>query len=349
MSKLSRGGLDRDMTRCDQAVCRSGPRNQDAPGAGDRPVLESANTVTNMKVESFDERSGSLGKVDREADGRPGHPPGRLPRVAESTNRSPAVIGLIRRARRALPGDPDFGDRLSDEGFGGPQAAARATYRLLGDSAAASREVGLATRQVWQALAGRGTRQPANREITLVFTDLVGFSSWALVAGDGATVKLLRQVAQVVEPPLLAAGGQVVKRMGDGIMAVFPDPITAVRAVRMASSALKLVDVEGYTPAMRVGIHAGRPQRIGPDWLGVDVNVAARVMESAGKGGVHISGPALEQISEDQLGALGVTVKRVRRPVFSHRPSGIPADISMYRLETRRQSPAAPVPNGDPP
>ncbi len=296
-----------------------------------------------MKVEPLDGRSGSLGKVDREANRRPGHPPGRLPGAAESANHSPAVVGLIRRARRALPGDPDFGDRLSANGFGGPQAAARATYRLLGDSAAASREVGLATLQVWQALAERVTRKPANREITLVFTDLVGFSSWALVAGDGATLKLLRQVAQVVEPPLLAAGGQVIKRMGDGLMAVFPDPITAIRAVRAASSALKSVEVEGYTPAMRVGIHTGRPQRIRSDWLGVDVNVAARVMESAGKGGIHISGPTLEQISEDQLDALGVTVKRVRRPVFSHRPSGIPADISMYRLETRRQLPAAPV------
>jgi class 3 adenylate cyclase len=296
------------------------------------PALESANTVTNMKVEPFDERSGSLGTVDRETDRRSGHPPGRVPGAAEcpkSTNHSPAVIGLIRRARRALPG--------------GPQTAARATYRLLGDSEAAWREFGLATLQVWQALAKRVIRQRANREVTLVFTDLVGFSSWALVAGDDATLKLLRQVAQVVEPPLLAAGGQVVKRMGDGIMAVFPDPITAIRAVRTASSALKLVEVEGYTPAMRVGIHTGRPQRIGSDWLGVDVNVAARVMESAGKGGIHISGPTLEQISEDHLDALGVTVKRVRRPVFSHRPSGVPTDISMYRLETRRQLPAAPV------
>ncbi|MDT7720404.1 MAG: hypothetical protein QOE94_1415 [Mycobacterium sp.] len=304
---------------------------------GDCPALESANTVTNMKVEPFDERSGSLGTVDRETD------------CPKSTNHSPGVIGLIRRARRALPGDPDFGDQLSAKGFGGPQTAARATHRLLGDSEAAWRAVGLATLQVWQALAERVTRQPANREVTLVFTDLVGFSSWALVAGDDATLKLLRRVAQVIEPPLLAAGGQVVKRMGDGIMAVFPDPITAIRAVRTASSALKLVEVEGYTPAMRVGIHTGRPQRIGSDWLGVDVNVAARVMESAGKGGIHISGPTLEQISEDHLDALGVTVKRVRRPVFSHRPSGVPADISMYRLETRRQLPAAPWPNGDPP
>ena len=34
----------------------------------------------------------------------------------------------------------------------------------------------------------------------------------------------------LVEPPLLDAGGHIVKRMGDGIMAVFADPLTAVRA-----------------------------------------------------------------------------------------------------------------------
>jgi class 3 adenylate cyclase len=58
---------------------------------------------------------------------------------------------------------------------------------------------------VWQTLAERVNGHPTNREVTIVFTDLVGFSSWALRAGDDTTLGLLRQVAQVVEPPLLAA------------------------------------------------------------------------------------------------------------------------------------------------
>jgi class 3 adenylate cyclase len=62
----------------------------------------------------------------------------------------------------------------------------------------------------------------------VVFTDLVGFSEWALGAGDDAMLRLLRWVAQVVDPSLIEAGGQVVKRMGDGIMAVFPDPVSAI-------------------------------------------------------------------------------------------------------------------------
>ena len=263
-----------------------------------------------------------------------------------STNHSPGVVAFIRRARRALPGDPDFGDPLSAAGVGGPSAAARAADRLL-ERDAASREVSLAGLQVWQALTERVSGKPANREVTLVFTDLVGFSSWALKAGDDATLKLLRRVAQVVEPPLLEAGGHIVKRMGDGTMAVFADPSTAVRAVRTSIDAVKSVEVEGYTPRMRAGVHTGRPQQIGSDWLGVDVNIAARVMERATKGGLVVSQTTMDGISEEDFEALGMSAKRMRKLVFSAKQDGVPADLAMYRLKTRRESAAEDEEDGD--
>jgi len=265
----------------------------------------------------------------------------------KNTNHSPSVVAFLRRARRALPGDPEFGDPLSASGVGGPSAAARAADRLLRREAA-SREVSLGALQVWQALTERVSGRPANREATLVFTDLVGFSGWSLSVGDDATLKLLRRVSQVVEPPLLEAGGQIVKRLGDGIMAVFAQPVTAVRAAIAAREAVKAVDVDGYTPRMRVGIHTGRPQRIGSDWLGVDVNIAARVMERATKGELVVSQATLDGISDEDFTSLGVEAKRVRRQVFTAKQDGVPADFIMYRLKTRRQLPAGVDEDGDP-
>jgi class 3 adenylate cyclase len=275
-------------------------------------------------VESIDERSGPQSSG----------PMGWL----KSTNHSPAVIAFLRRARRALPGDPEFGDPLSADGVGGPRAAARAADRLL-EREAASREVSLGALQVWQALTERVSGKPANREVTLVFTDLVGFSAWSLSVGDEATLRLLRRVSQVVEPPLLEAGGHIVKRMGDGIMAVFSEPLTAVRAAIAARDAMKAVDVDGFTPRMRVGIHTGRPQRIGSDWLGVDVNIAARVMARATRGELVVSAATLERISDEDFASLGVTAKRLRRQVFTAKQDGVPPDFTMYRLKTRRQLP----------
>jgi class 3 adenylate cyclase len=154
-----------------------------------------------------------------------------------------------------------------------------------------------------------------------------------LQAGDDATLKLLRRVARAVEPPLLDAGGHIVKRMGDGIMAVFADPLVAVGAVLAAKRALRSVEVGGYKPRMRVGIHTGRPQRLASDWLGVDVNVAARVMERATRGGVMVSSATLDELSQVDLEALGVTAKRVHRPVFAGKTPGLPADLAIYRLK----------------
>jgi class 3 adenylate cyclase len=299
-----------------------------------------------VDVESFEERIGA--QEQRDSGASPAEPStagfsaGSPLGWLKSTNHSPAVIAFIKRARRALPGDPEFGDPLSAAGVGGPRAAARAADRLL-DRDAASREVSLAGLQVWQALTERVSGQPAYGEVTLVFTDLVGFSDWSLRAGDDATLTLLRRVAQVTEPPLLAAGGHIVKRMGDGTMAVFSDAGTAVSAVLRALEAVRTVEVGGYTPHMRAGIHTGRPQRIGSDWLGVDVNIAARVMDRATKGGLVVSQSTLEQIGEDDFEALGVTVKRIRKQLFSPKIAGVPDDLAMYWVKIRRE-----LPGGDP-
>jgi class 3 adenylate cyclase len=303
------------------------------------PVFETAAYRGAVDAEPHDDRSAGVGEIERAPEAAPTSARSTGPLAwLKDTNHSHDVIGFIRRARRALPGDPDFGDPLSADGDGGPRAAARAADRLL-EHDAATREVSLATLQVWQALTERVSGRPANREVTLVFTDLVGFSDWSLAAGDDATLRLLRRVAQVMEPPLLASGGHIVKRMGDGVMAVFSDPTTAVHSVITALEAVKTVEVDGYTPRMRAGVHTGRPQRIGSDWLGIDVNIAARVMERATRGGLVVSQSTLERIPEDEFDGLGVTAKRIRKQLFAPKIAGVPEDLAMYRLRIRRDLP----------
>lgn len=330
-------------------LCRSGVclirRRADGRGvhhdSGRCPPLPPPPTLVDVELGPYP-ASGEAEQIpDPAATGKPSVSIQAAAQWLRSKNQSPAVVNLVRRVRRVLPGDPDFGDPLSTAGDGGPRAAARAAGRLLGDSYKASREVSLGALQVWQALTEAISRRPANPEVTLVFTDLVGFSSWSLLAGDDATLTLLRRVAQAVEPPMLDVGGQVVKRMGDGIMAVFDDPLVAIGAALAAREAVKSVEVEGYRPRMRVGIHTGRPQRLGSDWLGVDVNIAARVMERATKGGVLVSGVTLERVAPTDLAALGVVAKRVHRPVFGPKTAGIPAELAIYRLKTARDLSAA--------
>ncbi|QDQ99397.1 adenylate/guanylate cyclase domain-containing protein [Tomitella fengzijianii] len=251
---------------------------------------------------------------------------------ARRLDRSPQLVGLVRRARRVLPGDQGFGDPLSVAGDGGARAVARVAERVFPDSAGASREAGFAALQVWQAVREWSGRGEGDAEVTLVFTDLVAFSSWALGAGDEATLRLLRSVAGAVEPEIVARGGRVVKRMGDGLLADFRTPERALDAVVAARAALRHVDADGYRPVIRVGIHSGHPRRMGGDWLGVDVNIAARMMEAGRDGNVVVSEVVRDALDPQWLLDQGLRLKEHRR-FFLNRARGVPDDLRMYRVE----------------
>jgi adenylate cyclase len=231
---------------------------------------------------------------------------GRLARLREAAVRMdshPALLGAVEKLRQRAPGDARFGDRISTAENKAAALVARGVSALEPSRPSALHEVGLGALQVWQSLAESAGRGRGEREVTIVFTDLVGFSSWALQAGDEAALELLRAVGDVVEEAFFAAGGRIVKRLGDGVMVVFDEPADAVAAALDAQAAPAQVEVEGYVPAMRVGIHHGRPRKVGGDYLGVDVNVAARVAEQAGGGEVLVSEPTWERVDGASLTA----------------------------------------------
>jgi adenylate cyclase len=237
-----------------------------------------------------------------------------------------AGIAVARRLRRALPGDAGFGDPLSTAGRDTAGAVARAADRVLDDRPRVSKEIGLGALQVWQAVAERAGRGRGDRELTLLFTDLAGFSSWSLKAGDEATLQLLREVATALEPPVVARGGRVVKRLGDGIMATFLEPQHAFDAVVEARERIADVHAEGFRPRLRAALHTGRPKAIGDDYLGVDVNIAARLVERAGPDEVLVSDVALSGLDPER-----VVARRKKSFSFSS-PKGVPSDMVVYAV-----------------
>lgn len=226
-------------------------------------------------------------------------PPPLRHRVTAALRRAdtnPRLVGAARDARSRLPGDERYGDPLSTAGAEPAHLLGQRIATLNVDRQSAVRELGLGALQVWQALSEAQGRGHGNEEVSILFTDLVDFSSWALEAGDGRTVELLRRVAAAVEPCVAANGGTLVKRMGDGHMAAFPDAAGAVAAACGACAAVERIELAGHSPRLRAGIHAGRPRRLGGDYFGVDVNVAARVGAAAGPGEVLISATVRERL-----------------------------------------------------
>src|SRR3954454_23217896 len=185
-------------------------------------------------------------------------------RLAEALRRLDADPRLQRAARALrgrLPGDELYGDPLSVAGDDPAGVLGRRLAALSAQRPSALREVGFGALQVWQTVSEAQGRGHGDRELAILFTDLVGFSSWALDAGDTAAVALLRQVGQQLEPAVAEEGGRVVKRLGDGLMAVFDETGSAIEAACRGHEALQAISVGGYRPAMRAGIHVGRPRK----------------------------------------------------------------------------------------
>lgn len=250
----------------------------------------------------------------------------RLRDLMVTVDTQPALLAAARRLRRRLPGDERFGDPLSTAGIKPVEVVARSMSTLGPERESIVQELGLAGLQLWQSLSEAAGRGRGDRPLALLFTDLVGFSSWALKAGDTATLELLREVGSAVETAILAHDGRVAKRLGDGVMATFLDAQAAVEAALDAHDALAQVEIDGYTPRMRAGVHWGRPRLLGGDYLGVDVNVAARVGDAARAGEVVVSDPVLERLDLRRL-----RVGRARRL----RAQGAPRDLHITRISRR--------------
>jgi adenylate cyclase len=266
-------------------------------------------------------------------------PPPRPGEALRRANQRPGLIRAIRAAREALPGDENFGDELSTAGDRPSEVIARFLAERQGGrdgvSAAdgarggttASTEAGLAALQVWQALSQRVGRGAGVVEATILFTDLVGFSSWVLEAGDEAALMLLRAVAGVVEPAIHTQRGRVVKRLGDGHMAVFAHPGAGVEAALAIQEGLVDVEILGppvHRARLRAGLHRGVPRQLGGDYLGTDVNIAARVAEAAGPGEVLVSDAVVAGIEPGALDGLELK----RRRFF--RAKGAPRDLEVF-------------------
>ncbi len=183
-------------------------------------------------------------------------------------------------------------------------------------------ELGLATLQAWQTFSENRGRGRGSVDVAVLFTDLVGFSSWALKSGDEAAIELLRAVSDAIEPPIIERRGEIVKRLGDGLMAVFWDASSATEAAFAAGERASTIEVEGYVPRLRTGIHLGRPRKIGGDYFGVDVNIAARLAEAAEPDEILVSDRTLEALNRAAL----ISTKR------RFAAEGAPPDLNAYAL-----------------
>jgi adenylate cyclase len=251
----------------------------------------------------------------------------RISDAARALNREPRLVHAARRTREWALGSEQVGDRLSTARERPTDLAVRHVAALAGREPGVLGELGLTAVQAWQRLSESQGRGRGEVDVAVLFTDLAGFSDWALEAGDDLAVELLREVSEAIEPPVLARGGEIVKRLGDGLMGAFRDAASATEAALEACARTEAIVLDGYRPRLRGGVHLGRPRKIGGDYFGVDVNIAARLAQAARPGEVLVSERTLHALDA------GTIARSEERP-FSAR--GAPDDLVAHAVSPAR-------------
>jgi len=142
-----------------------------------------------------------------------------------------------------------------------------------------------------------GPGDAAARTMTVGFADLVGFTSLTRHVDEDTLAALVDRFEAIAFDVIAAAGGRVVKTVGDEVMFTADD---AQVGVEIAVSLAERVSAEPDLPDLRVGVACGAVvSRLG-DMYGEPVNIASRLTSIARPGSVLVDRELATALENDE-------------------------------------------------
>lgn len=199
-----------------------------------------------------------------------------------ATNPATTADFLLDLLEVASPGPAS----LDQIGCGGRVRLALATLETEGLISSAPEGGVLRYRTTPAGMAALERRGRVPGRGTVLFTDIVGSTELiALFGEDGAHERRQRHF-DLLGAAITAHRGREVKRLGDGVMAVFTDPAAATAC---AAEMQRAVAVDADRLGLRIGVHTGELLRDGDDCYGTTVIIAARLCDRAEAGETIVS------------------------------------------------------------
>lgn len=172
-------------------------------------------------------------------------------------------------------------------------------------------------------------------ERTVLFADLRGSTGLYESLGNAAAATVVTQSVTLVGQMVDDYGGRVVKTLGDGLMAVFEVAQDAVDAADEMRDALERVGqsqprVGRRVPALKlqIGMSYGEVVELQGDCFGDAVNVAARLLDSAGDNETLVTEQVVRRLDEQHRGRF--------RSLSRLQLRGRQEPVHVLRLEARR-------------
>jgi class 3 adenylate cyclase len=169
-------------------------------------------------------------------------------------------------------------------------------------------------------------------QATVVFTDLHGSTAVFESLGNVRATEVVTQITDWIGDQCVAHRGRVIKKLGDGVLAIFSNAQHAVNAVvelqRIHYKRTLTTPADLRLP-MRIGVASGEIEMVSDDCYGDAVNVAARLCDLCGPNQIWASAASLSSVDEAQgvsfrtLGSIGIR--------------GRAEPCSVYQIEWRQE------------
>jgi predicted ATPase/class 3 adenylate cyclase len=162
--------------------------------------------------------------------------------------------------------------------------------------------------------------------VTFLFTDIEGSTNLVQELGEDYG-PVQDDHHRILREAIAEGGGNEVRTEGDSFFATFTTPAGALRtAVRAQRELAAHPWTHGRPLRVRMGLHTGEGQLRGGEYVGIDVNRAARIA-AAGHGGQVLLSEAAKSLVEREL-PQGVTL----RDLGSHRLKDLASPERIYQL-----------------
>ena len=114
--------------------------------------------------------------------------------------------------------------------------------------------------------------------LTIGFADIVSFTALSNRLGEARTGDLIEQFESRCADAIARTGGRMIKSIGDSVLFVHADPVSAVEA---AEAIVELIGRDPLMPDVRIGMATGAVTMRMGDVFGPPVNLASRLTSVA--------------------------------------------------------------------
>ena len=154
---------------------------------------------------------------------------------------------------------------------------------------------------------------------TIMMTDAVNSTEMAARVGDESWRDVMNKHNAAAIRTVTQNGGTLIKFLGDGFLATFQSPSSAIACAQQFQS-----EARAFALSVRAGIHSGECLRIANDVTGIALAITARVLNQAPGERVWVSSTVRDLVVGSELEFVKVGSRKLR---------GLPDEWTLYEVD----------------